>query len=461
MSSAFSGLNTAFTALTAQRRGLDVAAQNIANANTEGYSRQRVDFQALGGTSQPAMYSVSDGLGGGVGVGDVTRLRDAFLDARAIVEHGENTYLASEAEAHGEIEAVFSEPGDTGLQAQLADVWSAFHDVANNPADLSARNALLQSAKSAATTFNLDFHTLASLWAAKHDQLSALAADVNATAGRVAELNTAIVRARQSGQPANDLSDQRGQLVMHLAELTGATAAERDDGSVTVTIGGSTLVGGPDVRRVKVVGAPDLTTQAGNPAGLHWTDTDTAVAVPNGQIASVIGTLGATIPKYAAALDNVAATLAGMVNTQHAAGYDLNGNAGGPFFSGTTAAAITVAITDPKAVAAASTPSTSGGNLDGANADKIATMSDLPTSADNVYKQMIADLGTNAHAANQRATIQANLTQAADAAVANVSGVSLDEEMTNMLTYQRGFEAAARVMSTVDSTLDTLINHTI
>jgi flagellar hook-associated protein 1 FlgK len=175
----------------------------------------------------------------------------------------------------------------------------------------------------------------------------------------------------------------------------------------------------------------------------------------------VIGTLGATIPKYAAALDNVAATLAGMVNTQHAAGYDLNGNAGGPFFSGTTAAAITVAITDPKAVAAASTPSTSGGNLDGANADKIATMSDLPTSADNVYKQMIADLGTNAHAANQRATIQANLTQAADAAVANVSGVSLDEEMTNMLTYQRGFEAAARVMSTVDSTLDTLINHTI
>jgi flagellar hook-associated protein 1 len=460
MSSTFSGLSTAFTALSAQRRGLDVAAQNIANANTEGYTRQRVDLEAMGGTVVPAMFSTSNGANGGVAVADVARLRDAFLDARAVAEHGENTYLASEAQLHGQVEALFGEPGDTGLQAQLGDFWSAFHDVANTPGDLAARNALLATATTTATTLNLDFHALADLWSSKRDQLTALADDVNKTASQVAELNTTLVRAKLAGQPDNELADQRGQLTMHLAELTGATVTDRPNGSVNVFVGGSTLVSGSNARVVKAVGAGALSTQAADPAGLRWVDSDTTVATPNGQIASVIGTLGATIPKYANALDQVATTLAAAVNTQHAAGFDLTGAAGGRFFTGNTAATLAVAITDPRAVAASSTGS-AGANLDGANADALAALANAPGGADVRYKQLIAELGTNAHAASQRATIQNSLTDAADAAVDAQSGVSLDEEMTNMLTYQRAYEAAARVMSTVDSTLDTLINHTI
>jgi flagellar hook-associated protein 1 FlgK len=461
MSSSFSGLSSALSALTAQRRGLDVAAQNIANANTDGYTRQRVDLKATGGTAVPAVHSISDGTSGGVAVSDVARLRDAFLDARAVTEHGENTYLASEAQVHGQIEALFGEPGDTGLQAQLGDLWAAWHDVANTPGDLAARSALLGQATTAATTLNLDFHALTDLWSAKRTQLDELAEDVNTSAARVGELNIAIVRARQADQPANQLQDQRDQLTLHLAELTGATVAERDDGGVNVFVGGSTLVSGTSVRQVRTVGADDLSTQAGDPPGLRWTDSNTAVAVPNGQIASVIGTLGATIPKYAAALDNVAKTLADAVNIQHAAGYDLAGTAGGQFFSGTTAATVQVAITDPHKVAASSTASATGGNLDGGNADAIAAIANQANGADNYYQQLVADLGASTSTANQRASIQSSLTDAADAAVAAQSGVSLDEEMTNMLTYQRGYEAAARVMSTVDSTLDTLINRTI
>jgi flagellar hook-associated protein 1 FlgK len=169
----------------------------------------------------------------------------------------------------------------------------------------------------------------------------------------------------------------------------------------------------------------------------------------------VLATLGGTVPHYAAELDAVAASLAGTVNAQHATGYDLAGNPGGTFFTGSTAATIAVAVTDPAKVAAAGTP---GGNLDGGNADAMAALTTAAGGADLRYRQVVADLGTAAHTVNQRASIQAALTNQADAAVATYSGVSLDEEMTNMLTYQRAYQAAARVMSTVDSVLDTLIN---
>jgi flagellar hook-associated protein 1 FlgK len=457
MPSSFSGLSTALSALTAQRRALDVAGQNIANANTEGYSRQRVELTSVGGSAVPAVWSIWHGAGAGVAVAGVDRVRDAFLDARNNTEHAANAYLSNEQQVYGQVEQLISEPGDTGLQAQLADVWAAWHDVANNPRDLAARSTLLQQAATVAGSLNSRHEGLGSLWSASRDQLDALVADVNSTAGTLAELNQAVVRAQAAGLPANELADQRDQLVLKLADLAGATAVRRDDGAVNVLLAGSTLVSGASVRQLGATGARRLDDQATVPAALQWLDNGTPATVPSGQIASVMQTLGVTVPHYADALDQVAARLASTVNAQHAAGYDLSGTAGGTFFVGTTAASIAVAITDPAAVAASATP---GGNLDGGNADAMAALATVAGGADLSYRQLVAELGATTHTVNQRAAIQANLTAAAGAAVASVSGVSLDEEMANMLTYQRAYEAAARVVSTVDSVLDTLINRT-
>jgi flagellar hook-associated protein 1 FlgK len=162
----------------------------------------------------------------------------------------------------------------------------------------------------------------------------------------------------------------------------------------------------------------------------------------------------------------VAANLAAAVNAQHAAGYDISGNPGGTFFASSdgvspvTASNITVAITDPDLVAAAASAGTGGGTLDGSNADAIAAIGTSATGPDQGYRQLIANLGVAGQTADRQSGIQSSLTNAVDSAREAQSGVNLDEEMTNLISYQRAYQAAARVMSTVDDCLDTLINHT-
>lgn len=453
--STFSGLNTALSALIAQRRGLDVAGQNIANANTDGYSRQRADLRAASGSEVPAMYSTWPGTGSGVVVGDVARIRDAFLDSRNRTERSQAASLTNDQQVYGKVERLVTEPSDTGLQSQLADVWASWHDVSNNPGDLAARNQLLQQSTTVATTLNQSHQALAELWSSTREQADALIDDVNNTAGSVADLNQAIVRATAAGLPASELRDRRDGLTEHLADLTGAAVQQQGDGSVRVMLAGQSLVSGPVARNLTVTGASQLDLQAGNPVAVRWADSGTSATVPSGQLSSVLTTLTSTVPTYAGQLDTVAANLAGVVNAQHAAGYDLAGAPGGTFFTGNTAASITVAITDPALVAASATP---GGNLDGGNADAMAALATAPTGPDVGYRQLVADLATVTHSVNQRASIQSALTDEAGAAVSAYSGVSLDEEMTNMLSYQRAYQAAARVMSTIDSTMDTLIN---
>src|SRR4051812_21198932 len=144
MSSSFGSINTALTGLYANRRGLDVSGQNIANANTQGYSRQRVLMQSVVGGSSAAMYARSDGLGDGVEVIDVQRLRSEFLEERGRTEHAAGSYLVNQASIYNSIEDVFGEPNDTALQAQFHDMWASWADVANSPNDPAARSALLQ-----------------------------------------------------------------------------------------------------------------------------------------------------------------------------------------------------------------------------------------------------------------------------------------------------------------------------
>ena len=115
--STFSGLNTATTALWAQQRGLDVTGQNIANVNTAGYSRQRVDLQSVGGSTVPAVFSTSDQVGQGVNADSVIRIRDAFLESRAQTESASTAQMTVTDDTLAQIEQAFREPGDSGIQA--------------------------------------------------------------------------------------------------------------------------------------------------------------------------------------------------------------------------------------------------------------------------------------------------------------------------------------------------------
>jgi flagellar hook-associated protein 1 FlgK len=177
-------------------------------------------------------------------------------------------------------------------------------------------------------------------------------------------------------------------------------------------------------------------------------------------------TLNGILPHYSAQLDSVAANLASVVNAQHKAGYDLNGNQGVDFFVSSdsgpvTAASITVGITLPDQVAASVTQSaTGGGTLDGSNADALGMLASLATGPDQQYRQVIAGLGVAGQTADRQAGIQGALMNSVDSAREAQSGVNIDEEMTHLIAYQHAYQAAARVLNTVDGALDTLINHT-
>ncbi|HET9517399.1 MAG TPA: flagellar hook-associated protein FlgK [Actinoplanes sp.] len=459
--SSFSGLSGALSALHAQRRALEVAGNNIANANTEGYSRQRVTMQPIGAGAVPGLWSTSDVSNFGVRVDDVERLRDAFLESRGRTEHTQNAYLTSQKAAYKTIENVFAEPSDTALAAQLGEFWGAWADAANQPLEPAPRAALIQRGTIVADGLNGAYAALSAQWSAHRTQLDAYATEINTTATSLAALNESIQQAGDSGLPVNELVDERDLQIMRLAELTGATASVRSNGTVDVFLGGSTLVSGAVARQVEAAGATRLQDYDPDPTAaqhtrLRWTDASQATVAVGGTVGSSLETMGTTLPYYAGELDRVAAAVAATVNAEHVNAFSADGSTGLNFFTGTTAADLRVAISDPDKVGLGSVAGTAGVDI----ATRLSLSGSAAGSADEIYETMITDLGVAAEAVDRRAAIQQVMTADLDAARASTAGVNLDEEMTNMLTYQRGYEAASRVLTTIDAMLDQLINRT-
>ena len=455
MGSSFGSINTALTSLYAQRRALDVTGQNIANANTEGYSRQRVQMQSEVGSMSPAIYARIDGLGTGVSVSAVQRTRDEYLESRGRTEHGKAAYSTAQTAAYSAIEDVFAEPSDTALAAQMSDMWGGWNDVANNPQLSATRSTLIQQSSTVADGLNRAHASLAGQWADNRVQLSAYADEVNTTADSIARLNDSIVKAKASGLTVNELEDRRDLQVMRLSQLAGATASQRPNGAMDVFVGNSTLVSEFTTRKLEVSGAARLDDQNVDPMTLRWADTKTAVTA-GGTMGAMADTMTTIIPAMSDALDSVAKNLADTANALHSGGFSRDGSTGLDFFTGTTAATIKVAITDPEKVAVSSTPDA----LNNSVADALADVGDSVSGPDREYQSMIGQLGVAAQASSRRTEIQTTVTEQVDASRESESGVNLDEEMTNLLTYQRGYEAASRVLTTIDSMLDQLINRT-
>jgi flagellar hook-associated protein 1 FlgK len=248
--------------------------------------------------------------------------------------------------------------------------------------------------------------------------------------------------------------------------LTGATTVGRTDGTIDVYVGGSSLVSGAVARKLVAVGAQQLESQAADKVRLRWESTTGPVAsVTGGRLAADLDVMGKIIPDLAAQLDAVAATLATKVNTVHNTAYGLDSvlvtDTAGDFFVPSfgvviNARSISVAITNPRDVGAADTPATRDGTK-AATMSAIAKASDGP---DGKYRALIVGLGVAAQTAGRRADIQTKVAADMDVLRSADAGVNLDEEMTNMISFQRAYEAASRVLTSVDEMLDVLINRT-
>ncbi|MEV6297993.1 flagellar hook-associated protein FlgK [Actinoplanes sp. NPDC051861] len=471
MGSTFSGLNTALTSLYAQRRGLDITGQNIANASTEGYTRQRVVMQAQNANLVPGIYATTSAVGSGVTVSSVDRLRNTALDQRSYTEHANSSYHNERAGSYNLIEDVFGEPSDTAIQARLQDMWDGWNAVAANPDKAAPKSALIEQANTVAASLNDAHGALNSQFEATRTGLDTYYKDVNKAADSIARLNQEIVVATAAGLQANELMDQRGQQMLKLSEMIGATATDLPNGAINVYVGSGPLVSEFSTRKIGIEsgGAYRLEDVDAHPVNLRWEDTPDIPVAAGGTMGAQMELLakGGTLDTIAGRLNQVANALADDVNAKYRTGYNLDGETNQDFFvtyngdPDLTAANISVAVSNPQKLAISSgNPTATPGVLNGETADDLSELSTSRTGADAAYQSLIGDLGVAAQASIRRRDIQNAVTDQVDAARDAESGVNLDEEMTNLLTYQRGYEAASRVLTTIDSMLDQLINRT-
>jgi flagellar hook-associated protein 1 FlgK len=469
--STFSALNTASTALWAQQRAIDVTGQNVANVNTDGYSRQRADLESINGNVTPAMWSTTKQVGGGVNADNITRIRDAFLEARAQNEHGITASLTVQDTTYSEVQDAFREPGNTGLQQQLSDMWAGWGDVMNNSTDPGARSQLLQRASTLVAGIHNTSGTLTQQWQNHRDAMVSLVQDVNATASSIADLNRSIKSATLSNLPVNELMDKRDALVMHLSDQIGATATTGDDGTLNVVVGGTQIVSGISALTLQLQGATDPTTVSSNPPQIVTSPGGTVLPV-GGNAQGHLASMTAIIPTYLNQLDGFAQQMADQVNALqvNSAGnpaYDQAGNPGVAMFdngsgstTGITAANLRLALTDGSQLAAASLPPDpiTGVSADNGNAAKLYQARLDPAGIDVTYRKSIVALGVQASTATTSLTTQSAISTQVDASRESTSGVNIDEEMTNMLQYQHGYAAAGKLVSTINQMLDTVIN---
>lgn len=306
----FAGLRIALSALYAQRRGLELTGHNVANANTAGYSRQRLDMANAGAPAAPAFWSKWMGDGAGVLVTGTVRYRDQFLEIRAALEHGAQARLDRRLDVLGRLEDLFGEPGEVGISKQLSEYWAGWDDVANHPNDSAARSQLMERAATIASSFN---ETAASIVAMRTNaiaELQALAADINATASTVAQLNKAIKSAEIAGLSPNDLMDQRDLLANKLARMAGATLRSGEYGAVNVYVGGTALV---FENRYDTFG---LDT-SGATTVYRWQTGGFVADVATGDAGGLLESVNDILPSYLADLDTVALQLTSDVNALH------------------------------------------------------------------------------------------------------------------------------------------------
>ena len=453
--SIFGGITIGGRALSAYQAAMDIIGHNIANANTEGYSRQRATLAA---TLPDAM--AYGAVGTGVEVSDVRRIRDAYLDLQKYAELGTLGQWEMKDDALRQLEVYFPEPSDTSLNNLLSNFWQAWSDVANSPDDQISRVNLIQQSLLLTDSINNTRSKMGQCQENIDGLIESKVDEVNSITSQIAVLNGQILSSETGGHPANDLRDTRDLLASQLSKIIDFSLNEQADGTYAISIGGRPAVWATQTSEIEAV--PDGSN--GNLVALRWKGTGEEITPSNGELAGLIDARDVSIPAYIDKLDALVTSLMGAVNDLHVVGHDLNGDEGIAFFSGSDASDITVnqdIQDDPSLIAAAS----SANPGDNANARAIAALMDtsidintLSTTFSKYYQsQIIGSLGIETQEAGQTRENESLIVDQLSDNIQAVSGVSLDEEMTTMIQYQHAYEAAAKYMIMAGQMLDSLM----
>jgi flagellar hook-associated protein 1 FlgK len=437
-----SGLHTA-------RRAMEVVSENIANVNTDSYSRRRVE-QSVKARLAPMQGELPREIEAGVELTGVTRARTELLDA----SYRSNAANASGAQVRADVAARAEEvlgPIDGGAQDALNGFWAAWERLASRPDDLAARQEVLSAGERLASSMRSASQTLQQVQVDVAAKGAELVRDVNNYAAHIANLNTQIGEAVFRGTAPNDLLDERDALLDKLSKLTTITVVETPDRLASVYVGSYPLVDGMTPQEMV------LSPSGGGPVwGVNGFPVDLS-----GELAAVHEALTLTLPGVQSQLDTIANELMAAMNQQHHMGTDLNNVVGGDFFNGAGAADMRIAAGLTAAGIAAGLTSAPADNRNALEIAKLGAWVPVSgKSVDDLMSELAGSLGTSAASSEQMAKILGNTLAGIDDQRSSITGVNLDEELSDLLRYQRAYEASARIMTAADEMLDVLINRT-
>ena len=459
MSSSFGFLEIGKRAVLTNQTNMQTIGHNIANVNTEGYSRQRVHQEA---TAPMDVYQKGQ-LGTGVMAQEIVRARDLLLDKQVRQEKTELGRWMMQDEMLGSIQNIFVEPSDMGFSNILEEFWNGWGDLANDPESSSARAVLRQRAITLTQSLN-DFDAdIAALQESANAQIVQFRDKLNDNALKVADLNQNILIAENQGQNANDLRDQRDLLLDEISDIIDIKYVEDEDGTVNVYLGGEIFVQAEIARSLDI-----KVSSSGHDMSLNnliWKDTYGDVEINGGKIKGALEFRDVDAEHIRDRLDELAASLIEEVNTLHSAGYGLDGSTGFNFFDENAAGAGDIVI-DSVILADLNNIAAAGSNAPGDNTNALAiaaladenTMNDGKEIFSEHFAATVADLG----ARKENAELFKEQSEAVHLQTVNhrssVTGVSLDEEMTELIKFQHSFNAAANVISIADELMSTIIS---
>jgi flagellar hook-associated protein 1 FlgK len=457
MPSILSGFDTIQQALAAQQYALSVTQRNVANANNPSYTRQDVIFSPVGEEdSTPGIPGVS-----------LQAVRDRFIDysisqgLQSLAEH-DVTYSALQ-----QIDAVFGTNSGQDLQQALSDFFNSFDSLAGMPEDLTLRQQVLENGNSLAFEFHRLYNSIQQVQTSQDQALTAAVQEANSLSAQIADLNKRIMVAHgANSEDEFTLRDNRQQVLEQLSSLTDLSYFETESGSVTVTTKQGNLLVIEDQHRI-LESAP---MADGAFHGVLLDGSDITASLQSGKLGALIDVRDNKIAGYLEALDDMAAAIVARVNEQHMQGADLDGSAGGDFFTPFTpiipgsnegaARTMSVALTDPRQIAAAEVGSGPGNN---ANAKRIAGISNeaLLSSATATISQFYAGLifriGSDEKTAQEGMTTQSDILDQLKNQRDAVSGVNLDEEAISIIKYQKAYQASARFATILDTLSDEIL----
>jgi flagellar hook-associated protein 1 FlgK len=460
MTDLFGVLNIGTSALLLQQRAINVTGNNIANVNTPGYSRQRLNVAA-----NAPVDSITGPIGTGVHSGAVERIYDRFLGLQL---NNQNANLGRWEAQKGmleRVEAVFDESGGYGLNQALSDFWNAWQDLSLNPSGPIERSVAAATSEILADTIRQKYGELEQLQEDIDEALEGAVDDINRLTAHIADLNQKIAAIEAGGDPANDFRDSRDLALKQLSEIIDIKSFEDATGRVVVSVGsGKPLVESGNTWQLSVQTNTDGHTD------IFWPDIDggwvnISGEITAGKVGGWLQTRDTKIAAYQSDLDALAQALMDEVNTLHASGYGLDGTTGTDLFTGAGAVDMAVnpaVLNDLNLIAASTTAAGVPGNAENAiaiNALRTGlTMNGNTATFDDAADALVSRVGYDVQTTKANAGHQADMMTYLENYRESVSGVSLDEEMVNLVKFQAAYDAAAKMISMTDEMLDSLMN---